>query len=128
MGGDTPLDHKYELELKGDSLNSMTALAWIETKKDSYGDISPQIAAFVMMEKGLPLSFNLKKEVLHNLFNEIEEIESGISDWTGVIERRIVLKEFAQVVIAYGTTEGVKLPFQKSLLEAIMEGEAAKES
>ena len=33
MGGDTPLDHKYELELKGDSLNSMTALAWIETKK-----------------------------------------------------------------------------------------------
>ena len=97
-------------------------------KKDSYGDISPQIAAFVMMEKGLPLSFNLKKEVLHNLFNEIEEIESGISDWTGVIERRIVLKEFAQVVIAYGTTEGVKLPFQKSLLEAIMEGEAAKES
>jgi len=138
MGGDTPLDFKGEFEDRFGSLDEAfneyraedgqppipyrlpESPEVIEFLKigEKWGDqhILQQVTGFLLMERGAPMSEELRALVIQGI-DEENPTEDG---WSNGEAREKVLHEFKAAVLAYPAAGAkVELPHQPGLFEVI---------
>lgn len=121
MGSDTAYDVNDEFEDLAQPVSSEQAIDLLANLTATWGEdpVLRQALGFVMIEKGYPMSADLKAAVIRGIDDELGN--GNLDDWGDPDEREKKLQAFKQTVTDYPVEGGsVSLPHQEGLFEVIL--------
>ena len=121
MGSDTAYDVQDEFEDLAQPVTSEQATVLLTDLTATWGQdpVLPQALGFVMIEKGYPMSAELKAAVIKGIDDELGN--GNLADWGDPDEREQKLQAFKKTVTDYPVDGGaVSLPHQEGLFEVIL--------